>query len=592
MSELGVFNDGDFRRIEAIPRRPIATDAEVAHYQRVLTDHLKTPHGTWVLKPKQAECLTEFLKTGTLWGRVGAGGGKTLLGFLIGTVAVEQFQCKRILILVPAALREKTFDDHTDLKANWRLLPLLAHDDPASGPHIRVLSYETFSTAGFAAYLDEYQPDVVIADEAHAFARLKSGRTKRLFRYLRNARKAGRKVYFVPMSGTFERKSYKDSAHIAEGALGDYSPLPQEYNQLEQWTLAVGEGVSDEQRIGFGALLRLCTDDEANQGINGVRRAINRRILEAPGVVASTKLECDLPLILQHRHVVVPPEVKTAMDRLRREYMLPGDIPVEAGVAFWSHAREVAAGFAYKWDPEAPWEWKAARSAWVKFVNEALKSSKIDTPLQVWNAVESGAWGDVPEFHAWRDIRHTFKPRTKPIWISDYLVRDAEAWAKETGGIVWVGHTSAYKVDDAEDDESTVGAMFRDIPFFAGGDERIKTYRGPCAASIRSHGTGKNLTQWDEALIMTMPSSGKTLEQLLARHHREKQQADLVRFWFYAHSLENANALDTALADARFLQDGGGAPQRALHASILGADGKNYRRDAFEDLTDPMWWSE
>ncbi len=589
--QMLVFDDAEMDRIVALPRREW-TDARKNEAARLLTQWLKKPEGTMALKPIQAQTLVEAHDTGGLVGELAAGAGKTLVTFLLPAV----MKANRALLLVPAKLREKTFDDWNDLSKHWNLPPILGVEDTGPAPKgtiIRVQSYESLSHINYASFVDEYDPDLIIADEAHFLSRLKAGRSKRVFRFLKHCRKAGKKAVFIPLSGTIRRKSFKDCAHLYEAALGKTSPLPVEYPSLEQWCFALDEGVKEETRYKPGALLRLANEEEKQQGLDGIRRAVRRRIVDSHGVVATTELSCALPLTMQVREIAVPNEVKTAMYRLRTEYELPTGDTVDAGIAFWQHAREIASGFAYRWDPPAPKEWLEARRAWNTFVRARLDHPgklKLDTPLQVWNAVESGQFGRVVEWEAWKAIRHTFEPKTVPYWISDYLVRDAEKWAVETGGIVWVSHTAAYTGDE---DDDVVGNTFRDIPYFGAGDERIKTYRGPCAASIRSHGTGKNLVQWDKALLMAFPSSGSTLEQLLARHHRHGQKADLVEFYFYMHSKEMMAALNTAIGDARFQETTSGSPQRILSASLLDANGHSLRMLDIEAdkaaTNDPMW---
>jgi len=586
-----VFDDSEMDRIVNLPRRDW-TDARKAEAARLLTGWLKQPNGTMALKPIQAQTLVEAHDAGGLVGELAAGSGKTLITFLLPVV----LKSTRTLLLVPAKLREKTFDDWADLFRHWKLPPLLGLEDTGPAPTgtiIRVQSYESLSHINYASFVDEYNPDLIIADEAHFLSRLKAGRSKRVFRFLKNARKTNQKVIFIPLSGTMRRKSFRDCAHLYEAALGKNSPLPVEYPSLEQWCFALDEGVKEETRYKPGALLRLANEDEKSTGLDGIRRAVRRRLVDSNGVVATTELSCSLPLTLQVRPITVPNEIRSAMLKLRTNYELPTGDTVDAGIAFWQHAREIASGFAYRWDPPAPKDWLEARRAWNSFVRARLDHPgklRLDTPLQVWNAVESGQFGRIPEWEAWRDTRHTFEPKTVPYWISDYLVRDAEAWAKETGGIVWVSHTAAYT---GEDDDDVIGNTFRDIPYFGAGDERIKSYKGPCAASIRSHGTGKNLTQWSKALIMAFPSSGSTLEQLLARHHRERQQADLVEFYFYLHSKEMLSAVQTAIGDAQFQEATSGSPQRILSASLLDASGHTLRMDSLEAATatsnDPMW---
>jgi hypothetical protein len=577
-----VFDDAEMDRIVALPRKVPWTPERTAQAQSLVTAWLRAPGGTMVLKAAQAQALVEAHDSGALVGELAAGSGKALLGFLLPVALKAQ----RTLLLVPAKLRDQTFDVHQDLARHWRLPPLLGMEDSGPAPTggeggvVRVMSYESISHINYASYIDEFDPDLIIADEAHFLSRMSSGRSKRVFRFLKQARRAGRSVRFVPMSGTMRRKSFRECAHLYEAALGPKSPLPTHYPSLEQWCYALDEGIKPDARYQPGALLRLCTPQDPPD-LDGVRGAVRRRLVDTHGVVATTELSCSLPLTLQVRPVTVPDAVRQAMHKLRTEYELPTGDTVDAGVTFWAHAREIASGFAYRWLPAAPPEWLAARKAWNAFVRARLAAPgklRLDTPLQVWNAVADGHFGDVPEWRRWCEVRGTFEPKTVPYWISDWLVRDAEQWALETGGIVWVSHAAAY-TQDVDDDE--FGKAFQKIPYFGAGDERIRSYRG----------TGKNLTQWSKALIMAFPSSGATLEQLLARHHREKQTADLVEFYFYAHSLELVNAVRTCLGDANFQQTTSGSPQRILNANLLDANGRLLRLDALvsQANNDPMF---
>lgn len=585
---LPVFYDSEFKRIEALPRVKPWTEAELEEAQTLLTQHLKTPKGTMRLNALQARALTTIYDTGRLVGLMGAGSGKTLLTATIPTLVKH----KRVLIITPAGLKEKTFDDWHDLQKHWQMHPLYDHTDRIAGmpeTTIRIISYESFQTTNYASYLEEYEPTLIMADEGHALSRTKAGRTKRLFRYLRTMRNNKTPVCFVPLSGTFFRKSIRDASSILAMAMGEYSPLPIDYNSLNSWAQAIDEGVRRDQRSEPGPLLRWSDNPQDPSDIDAIRRGVHRRISETAGIVASTEVSSQIPLILRQRSISVPRGVRDAMYELRTKNVLPTGELSAAGVTTWNHAREIGAGFSYRWDPPAPEPWREARSAWLRFVNEALRSPKLDTPLQVWNLVEQGKYGDVPEFKAWADIKDSFRPKTVPTWISDFLVKDAENWALETKGIVWVGHTAAYTEGGGEDAESDLGQCFTKIPFFGAGDEGIKSYKGPCAASIRAHGTGKNLVQWDKALIMTMPSSGKTLEQLLARLHRERQEADLVTFYFYAHSRELVQALLTAMADSRYVEALAGQKQRVLSAAILDAEGHRLDLESLLDDEDPMF---
>jgi hypothetical protein len=586
---MQVFNDPEFDRVFALPKRNPPSSEELQQLSGVLTQALKQPTGSQKLKPIQAWALAEASQ-GRLVGLIGAGGGKTLTSALLQRV----LKSKRVLLLQPAALRQKTLDDFAALRHHW-VFPAACLADAVSNvapgdPIIRILSYESLSTVNYATYIEEFDPDLIIADEAHFLQTMKSGRSRRVFRFIKNKRKRGGKVTYVPLTGTGWDRSLKQIAHQLEAALEEWSPLPRDWLCMEQLSQAIDRNVREDMRLQPGALLRLCPE-KSDPSIDEVRRAVRDRIVNTPFIVTSKEVSCGLPLVLRRRDITVPPEVRAAMDSLRKDYVLPSGDSVEAGVTFWNHAREIANGFAYYMDPPPPPAWRQAKSAWNSFVRGKIESHgsvRYDTPLQVWNATEVGTFGTVPQFDAWKAIKDSFVPVTKPFWISDYLVRDAEEWSLATSGIVWVSHSTAYT---EEPDDDRIGGMFTKIPYFGAGDERIKSYKGPCAASVRAHGTGKNLQQWDEALIMGFPSGGKTVEQLLARLHRDGQKSDIVTFHFYAHSLENLNAIEKVLGDADYIQSTSGADQRVLAAHWLEPDGhafvvEDYRRSR---PTDPMW---
>ena len=574
-----VFADAEFRRIRDLPSRPQEWPAET---MRQAVDLLSNAYGKGTgkkFRPIQTRAAVEYADTGTLVGEIGAGFGKALLSFLLAMLAFERFGKRRILLVVPAKLREQTFDVHAEWSRHFRIPPILGTDDAPptgyNGPIIRVISYESLSVVSKATFLEQWRPDVIILDEAHFVARLKSARSKRLFRYVRGARKAGEDIHFLPLSGTMRRKSMRECAHIYAAALREASPLPDHYPTLESWSYCLDEGVKEELRYDPGALLEFCQEDE-KADLQGWRRAFRRRLISSPGVIATSEAAVDVPLVLQVRPLIVPEKVRDALALLRDSWLLPNGDEADSPIALWQTARQLACGFSYQWLPAAPEDWLEARRAWNSFVRTVLENPPrgmhLDSPLQVWQAVDAGKFGHVPEQAAWRAIRDTFVPNPVPFWLDDFMIKDAEQWALDTGGIVWVGHTSALEKEGMQED-ADLGKGFTQIPFFGAGDDRIRSYKGPCAASIWSHGTGKNLTQWNRALITCLPSSGSTLEQLLARHHRVGQEADLVHAEFYLHTSEMCDALETAQNDAAYAEGLGGQPQRVLSANILDPSG-------------------
>lgn len=587
---LQVNSTAEFRRVLHLPRRPqVWSEAKLDDAVETLTDHFRTPRGTWRVRPIQARALCEAGDVGRLFARLAPSAGKTLLSALLFSL----WEARRGLLLVPAKLREKTLDDWAVLQKHWRIPPLLGLDDTGGRgePVVRLLSYEHLSSVRQAAFLEEYRPDVTVPDEAHAFARMAAARSRRYFRWLRAARReAGNfdAYRFAPMSGSFMRKSVREDAHLYVAALGDLAPVPDHYPDLVMWSGAL-DSQPEQSRVGLGALTEFCSPDERaavertddwDERRLIAARAYGRRVRESPGVVSTEEPFAGAKLTIARRQIAVPAAVRAAVTRLRVDGVLPNRDEVLEAIEVWAHARQLVNGFSYRWDPPAPPEWQKAKKAWNDVVKTVLKSNRegLDSPLQVWNAVAAGRFGKVPAFEAWNKIRGTFKPNPVPYWIDDYAFKDAEKWALETGGIVWTQHSTAVTKDGASLSEgaadAAIGGRFKRIPYFGGGPagEGIKTWRGPCAASIAAHGTGKNLVQWDQALLMTPPSSGSTLEQVLARLQRDGQTAAAVKFWVYVRAKEDDAALKTCLTDARYVEALTGQPQRVLGAVFEGWD--------------------
>lgn len=551
--------------------------------QDLLTGYLRHPLGKQRLRPIQTTALAELYEQAqagsAIVGAIGVGHGKFLITALAPTLLADLGLAKRVLLLVPAKLVWQTEVELERAKKHWRV-----RDD------IRVLSYEKLSIVSYASFLDEFVPDLVMADEAHSVARPSSARTRRLMRYLR----AHPECLFLPLSGTITRKSVKDFAHIVTAALREGAPVPRTFVETEQWSAALDDGVRDEFRLGAGALAEFCTDEELLEGLNGVRKGVRRRYVETPGFVATSEAALGASLILRARHVDLPPVVRDALGRLRSEYVLPNGDEVDSGIAAWSAARQLATGFAYKWDPQAPDAWLNARKGWFRRVRELLQrppqGMRLDSPLEVARAALSGQLV-IPEYNSWAAIRPTFTPNPVPMWLSDFLIRDAEKWALENDGIVWVEHSAAYRGVTGAGGDDDLGNGFRQIPYFGAGKagEAIANYKGPCAASIRAHGTGKNLTQWTKGLILNLPSSGASIEQLLARLHRPRPdgtEPDEVEFEFYCHTREMYESFTTGRRGAEYIQSLTSMAQKLCYGTLLDTDGSAFSDEKYQRLID------
>jgi hypothetical protein len=564
---MPVLASAEFRRIKALPSRPQTWEKTFEDEAvETMTTWLKTPSGSMQLRPIQARALMELLEHRALFGLIGTGHGKTLISFLAPVV----LEAKRPLLLIPANLVEKTIDDMREMSRHWRI-----------HPNIHLLSYDKLSRVQYSTFLQNYNPDWIGADEAHCIGNPNSARSRRFYRFIKRSN-----AVFTPLSGSFMRKGIKDMAYLMLAALRNKAPIPDNYEDLESWHRALSEGIRDEHRVSPGVLFDFCTEEEKKLGIDGARRGFMRRVLSTPGVVATNDSSTDIPLVISVRHIDVPLKIEDALKKLRDTGTLPTGDLVPSPLRLWDACRQVASGFSYVWNPPAPPEWMQARSEWFSFVRDTIKNPPngytCDSPLEVWNLCHQGKL-NTPTFSDWENIKRTFKPNPVPVWLSKFLVEDAEKWALETGGIVWVGYSSAYVKESPDDDEEAqdIESVFKDsfskIPYFGPNDDKIMSYKGPCAASIRAHGTGKNLVQWNKALIMTLPSSGSTLEQLLARHHRVGQKSEEVEVFFYKHTEEIDAALETCKRDAKFVEATSGNRQKILYADLLDHNGKRLK---------------
>jgi hypothetical protein len=333
---------------------------------------------------------------------------------------------------------------------------------------------------------------------------------------------------------------------------------------LEEWAAALDSG---PVQAPPGALVELCRDGEA------VREGFQRRVVETPGVIATTDNALGTGLVFAERAIRAPPEVRAALKTMRETWTTPDE-----GEAFddiltlHRYARQLAAGFYYRWvwpkgEPATVRAaWLDARRAWNREVANYLTyraKPGIDSPLLLAKACADGRVASM-NYERWAALRDTAKPEVEAVWLSDYLVQDAVAWGKESPGIVWYEHASL----------GAAIAKAGGFPLFGPGADGILKERGTrtIVASIKAHGTGKNLQCYSRNLVTTAPTSGTVWEQLLGRTHRPGQQADEVTIDVYRHTLEMRAAMTKALRDAQYQESTTGNRQKLLAATYTFKD--------------------
>lgn len=459
---------------------------------------------------------------------VGVGHGKTLVTYLLPTV----MEAQRPVLLVPAQLRDQTQRvAFPELRRHWQTTV-----EPT------VIAYSELSLAKNAGLLDRLAPDLVIADEAHCLKRAEAARTRRFKTYMR-----GGATRFVALSGTVTKASLLDYAHLLRWALGEGSPLPAGWRELQAWAEAIdAEGEGPE-----GILAGWCKEGEH------AREGYRRRLVESPGVVATTETGFEGSLVIEAVTPEVPAVIRDALKRLESTWCTPGGEEVEDPTALARHAKELAMGFYYVWNPPPPRPWLTARAEWHRYVRDALgrRFKGLDSPLQVAQAVDAGRLDGAAALGAWRAVKDTYKPTTVPVWLSSFVVDYARAWMAEGPGLVWVEHDAfAAKL----------------TPYFGAGRNDVIDATGAIALSAHAHATGKNLQAWSRNLVLSSPSSGLRWEQLIGRTHRTGQCADEVTFDVLAHTKHLTDAFEHAKVEAAYIAASTGQRQKLEFARMVG----------------------
>ena len=558
-SQPPVGQSDDLRRILALPWREKPTPEEQAEMAKVMTAYLRRDNPACEcakLSPGRANpCITElnpiqgwYLYEGMLGGgaigHIVAGGGKTGIDILLPMVAPD---CRRAVVLVPPGLRAQFRHDFERWSQHFKTPNLAGGRWFVEGrPVLTVVAYTELSSKGFATFLEVNKPQVLIFDEAQALANRSSTRTDRLLAY---AEGHGGVRYF-PHSGSLTANGLDDCAHLFTLALGDGSPLPNANGTVLEWATAIDPG---ENRAPVGALAQLCERGE------GVRSGFRRRMVNTRGVISTVDAEVSARLEIHQRvPPPMPPAVKEALTMVRSRSIRPDleEAEDEMTAAMW--ARQVAAGFYYFWryprgePPELIEKWFKARSAYFAAVRHKLEGRRaplMDSPGYLKDAAVrclEGYKGDLPvwrceELAPWLELEDQVQPVQGTAWIDDWLMRDAVQWGKANVGVIWYLHRACgQKI-----------AQLGGFPYFGEGEAAseaiaLETGSRTIVASIKAHGTGKNLEFFSRALVVNNPASGWQWEQLLARLHRRGQEAKCVRFDVYRHTQEYRDALDAA----------------------------------------------
>ncbi len=540
----------DLDRIVALPRRDWRVTAE-RDAQALTRIYGK---GGQTLRPIQAAVLRDLVDIGGAFGPLSVGTGKSLVSFL----APQLLESKRPLLLVPAQLVDKTYRDLEDYRRFWELPDF-----------IRVVSYEFLGRISAAHLLDNYNPDIIIADECHKLRSGSAAVTKRVKKF----HKTHPHVPFVLLSGTITKRSIKDYAHLLEWCLGEGSPLPKHWPDLMEWASAIDEIRGDKStQAPAGALARLMHTPDLNRlyvenPLKGVRQAYQQRLVETPGVIASGAETIGTSLTIRQLTVNLPKHVLDEFAKMRATWETPDGHPFSEAVELWRHSRELATGFFYKWVPRPEESWLQPRKEWARMVRSALsRYSNLDSPLMVAQACMKGQLGHeyIRAYQDWIAVRDTFKPKTEAVWMHDEMIKAIMEWSQKPG-LIWCDQVALCR----RLEEMGLNYYGRQAVNRNGDPIRDADPKGCHLVSVASGATGHNLQAFSRNLIVSAPPTGRLYEQLLGRTHRSGQLEDEVTVDVAIACPEQRDGFWNAVRDAHFIQESTGSLQKLTFANIL-----------------------
>lgn len=538
----------ELERVRALHRR-VWTDEQGKGAAAYYTHTLRTTNGTMALRPLQAIALHEIATVGGLFAPIRVGGGKTLLSLLAPAV----LRSARPLLILPASLIEKTRREMAHLMNHWKI-----------PRNVQMVSYEQLGRESASKFLATACPDLILADEAHRLKNKKAGVTRRVARYMH----ANPHTRFVAMSGTLIKDGLEDCAHLIQWALKSGAPVPLDQGTLMEWCECLNPSDNSFHKVEPGPLLTLAPEahNPLDLPIEAARKAFRARLLSTPGVVSSgdDHVACSIYISALPYN---PSEITEANFRkLREEMETPDGWALSQAVDVWRHARELALGLHYVWDPRPPMEWLEARRDWAKFVREVLShSKKLDTELQVAHACEAG---DLSRhtWDAWKAIKPTFVANSKPVWHDDTALDLCAKWAADkVPGIIWCEHgffarELARRTGLSYFGQEGLDASGRAIEAADPGLSLI--------ASAKANATGRNLQAWRRNLLTAPPAGAPMWEQLLGRTHRDGQKADEVTAEFLLGCREHYESFTNALDAAKAIEQMTGHSQKILLADV------------------------
>lgn len=535
----------DFDRIMALPRRvPSQRDADA--WSVAYTPELRLPWSKAVVRPWQAFSIAEIADApfgrGAFIGQ-GVGAGKTWIMFMAPYV-LEDVQ--RILYIVPASLVDKTEADFEELRKDWKDHKKL----------YVVKSREQLAREGWADYLFDFQPDLIVIDESDEMSALERSTPLKIDNYV--WAEGCEHVRVIALTATPSRNSIMGYWHIMRWCLREGAPVPTSHNEALELASALDEKTRVPRRPlpgPWGAT--------REQALENYRR----RLLETPGVIIVDGDSCKAPLTVRLRLAKEDPVLDEHFRVFRRRNRNPDGITVTDPLSRWRMDGQMGCGLYSRYVEPPPPEWMEARREYAKFVRDAIsRSQRSNNPLYSERMV-CRKYRDHEIIQRWREIKGTFDDKTESVWLSTSTVEAVLEWLAESPepGIIWCGSVEFAKAV----------AKAAGLRYYAGkGKAKDGTWllNAPIeniVVSWNANKKGFNLQPWCRQLIVMPPQSAKWLEQIIGRSHRSGQEKH-VFIDILVTSGGTLDLADAALGEARFAKQNISLTQKMIRVTVQG----------------------
>lgn len=528
------------------------------------------------LKETQIIALSHIAEMQGAFLGMGVGDGKTLVSFLAGMVVDVDL----VIVFIRPAEAEQTgtawgeWGEHFRFHRNTKFLPfsVISKEDGTD--------LLTRMTAG-------YRPErvLMVVDEAHGIRHQDTARAMRLMRYFMDRPK----TKFVAMTGTLTNDSIKDFSHLACMALGVNSPVPYDDRTLEAWAACIdadgkpgpGDWLYTDRLIEWH-IGRPVNNLSSTEKRKLARAAFQKRLHKTRGVYITTQASHGSEIRFYFVKSSVPAEVLDALARIEEGIHPAGIDYYESEMEQVVDARRVSIGLYYVWDwskvgrTHPDMEWMERRKKWnrsVRFELSRRATTHYDSPKLVAKACQAVLSGHPPKVQPSRDLidtyrdwaavseRYNVETMKAARWVSTYLIDETMAWVRAQPGsiLIWYADTAV----------GELLATRYGLTVYGEGSRMPVDQASTCAASIKVHGTGRNLQPWNRQIVLGCPGNGQTWEQLLGRMHRHGQTAEFIDVVLPIPTARVLDAFENARRDAAYIEETTGQPQRLMFARMM-----------------------